>query len=183
MVEINGSFNVKVKKATQVEHTKSDGQQVQVDCEMTITPDGAEQLFGEAFHHVAFACMRNRVEPHDDGDVTVTQFGYETKKPPKWLKASVHQINLWGVKDKGQPQILKLQAGDNMEQVIVKMRFLVDGNSDVQRIGTLGAKVGHVGKVTLKPVKASAFPARAPKKAPKQKGEGNGTERSLSVVQ
>ncbi len=192
-MEFSGSFNVKVKKAVQVENQNKDGQQVQVDCLLTLTPDEAEEHFGEAFHHVAFACMRNQIEPHDDGDVTITTFGYASKKPPKWLRASVHNFNLWGVKDKGQPQIQKFIAGDDLEQVTVALRFLVDGLDDVERIGALGAAVGHSRKVTLKPLKAAAFPARPPqktkakkapetKKPPKRKGRGNGTKASLSVV-
>ncbi len=184
-MEISGNLTVRVKKATQVENQKKDGQQVQVDCELTMTPDQAEKTFGEAFHHVAFACMRKRVEPHDDGDVTIIQFGYETKKPPTWLKASVHNIDLWGVKDKGQPQIQKIVAGDDIEQVTVKLRFLVDGLNDEKRIGTLGAAVGNTRKVKLKPLKATAFPARPPtkgraKQPPKNKRAGNGTVSTLS---
>lgn len=85
-----------------------DGQEIFVDTDIKLSPDDALKKFGEAFHHVAFGSMKNYIEENEDGDETVTRFGYSTKKPPKWLKPSVHSIDLWGNKQKGQPKIQKL---------------------------------------------------------------------------
>lgn len=172
-MEISGTFTVDVTGLQLKADKKNDGQEACVDCNLTLTPETAVKQFGEAFAHVAFACMREQVEEHEDGDETVTRFGYSTKKPPKWLRPSVHNMDLWGVKQKGQPEIRKITAGDNVQQVIVALRFTIDANEDEGIIGKLGALVGKTGKVKIKPMRAVAFPARRPAK-------GNGTEKALS---
>ena len=161
-MEIKGNFTVQVTGIQMRADKKNDGQQILVDADLTLNAEEAEKYFGEGFAFVAFAGMRNTVVGHDDGDETVTQFGYSSKKPPKWLRPSVHHVDLWGVKDKTQPEILSIIAGDNVELVTVKLRFVIDANADEARIGKLGAMVGKQAKIKLKPEKAAAFPAAAP---------------------
>ena len=172
-MEIKGNFTVQVTGIQMRADKKNDGQQMLVDADLTLNAEEAEQYFGEGFAFVAFAGMRNTVLANDDGDETVTQFGYATKKPPKWLRPSVHHVELWGVKDKTQPEIRSIIAGDNVELVTVKLRFTLDTNADEARIGKLGAMTGKQAKVKIRPEKAAAFPAAAP-------GKGNGTVETIS---
>lgn len=166
-MEISGSFNVSVTGIQMKADKKNDGQEILVDCDLSLSPKDAEKHFGEAFHHVAFACMREVVEPHDDGDATVTRFGYSTKMPPKWLRSSVHNIDLWKTKQRGQPVIRKITAGEDLPQVTIALRFTFDANENAEIIGNLGVMVGKTAKIKLKPIQGAAFSDSPPvKKAP-----------------
>lgn len=163
-MEITGTLNADISGITLRADKKNDGQEILVDARIKLTPEDAQSKFGEAFHHVAFACMRNMVDQSEEGDATITRFGYSSKKPPKWLRPSVHAIDLWGVKQQGQPKIQKIEAGDDEAAVYVHLRFTFDANEDADTIGQLGAKCGKTAKIKLKPVQAAAFEIRKPKK-------------------
>jgi len=160
-MEIKGTFAAEVEAVGLKANTKSDGQQITVDTRIKLTPEDAEKKFGEAFHHVAFASMRKTVDPSEDGDATVIQFGYSTKKPPKWLRPSVHQIDLWGTLQTGQPDIRAIQAGENEEAVYVQVRFTFDALG-AKVIGAIGDECGKVAKVKIKPCQIAAFQVRKP---------------------
>jgi hypothetical protein len=165
-MEIQGSFNLNVGKVQIPSDSTNDGQQIWIDGEIKITPEQAEKSFGEAFHYVAFATMHDAVDPGNpqeegEGDATVVRFGYDSKKAPKWLTPALHYVDLWGQKQKTQPSIQKIVAGDNERAVILKVRFVFDTNRDEALIGALGAKSGTTAKVKIKPVQVAAI-----KKAP-----------------
>lgn len=165
-MEINGTLKALVTNVQLKADNTNDGQEVTVDVTTKLTPEDAKAKFGEAFHHVAFACMRDVVDHSDDGDATVTQFGYSSKKPPKWLRPSVHNIDLWGTKTKIQPKIQKIVAGDDERAVTVHLRFVINTNADEETIGALGAQCGKEAKVKLKAVATAAFPVKKPKNQP-----------------
>lgn len=168
-MEINGTIKARVTNIQLKADETNDGQAVVVDVETKLTPEDAEAKFGEAFRHVAFACMRDIVDLGEDGDATITQFGYSSKKPPKWLRPSVHNVDLWGTKDKIQPKILKIVAGDNERAVVVHLRFVVATNAEAEVIGALGAVCGKEAKIKLKALQSAAVPVqKPPKKGPKQ---------------
>ncbi len=115
-MEINGAFNMKVGKCQIPSDNTNDGQQILVDGEIKVTPDQAKKAFGEAFHCVAFATMHDAIDhgsskEKGEGEATVTRFGYDSKKPPKWLTPALHHVDLWGTKQKTQPEIRKIIAG------------------------------------------------------------------------
>jgi hypothetical protein len=159
-MEITGSFNMNVGKVQIPSDSTNDGQQIWVDGEIKVNPEQAKKAFGEAFHYVAFATMHDGVQPGTDkekGDATVVRFGYDSKKAPKWLTPALHNVDLWGVKQKTQPSIQKIIAGDNERAVMIKVRFVFDTNRDEGLIGAIGAKSGQVAKVKIRPVQVAAI--------------------------
>ncbi len=164
-MEITGALSGNVTNVQLKADNTNDGQQVIVDFTCKLTQEVAKQRFGEALQHVAFACMHKMVEANVDGDETVTRFGYSSKKAPKWLRPSLHVVDLWGNKQQIQPEIRKITAGDNEAAVTIHLRFAFDANEDEALIGSLGAKSGKQVKVKLKPVQVTAIPKQAPKAA------------------
>lgn len=159
-MEIKGNFNLQVGKVSIPVNEANDGQQIFIDGELKVVPEQSKASFGDAFHYVAFATMHSATEPggvDDEGDATVTRFGYDSKKPPKWLKPALHHVDLWGVKQKTQPIIQLIQAGDNEQAVILKVRFVFNTNRDPALIGALACKGGQTGKVKIKPVQTAAL--------------------------
>ncbi len=163
-MEITGALAGNVTNVQLKADNTNDGQQVIVDFTCKLTQEVAKQRFGEPLQHVAFACLRRVVESNVDGDETVHRFGYSSKKAPKWLRPSLHVVDLWGNKQRIQPEIRKIIAGDNEAAVTVHLRFVFDANEDEALIGSLGAKSGKQVKVKLKPVQVAALP-RQPSKA------------------
>lgn len=160
-MEITGSFNLQVGKVQVPVNEANDGQQIFIDGELKVVPEQSKTCFGEAFHYVAFATMHNAVQPggvDDEGDATVTRFGYDTKKPPKWLTPALHHVDLWGIKQKTQPVIQLITAGDNEQAVILRVRFIFNTNRDPALIGALACKGGQAAKVKIKPVQTAALP-------------------------
>ncbi len=164
-MEISGTFSMNVGKVQIPSNEANDGQQIYVDGEIKVTPEMAEKQFGTAFHYVAFATMHDQVVPggvDDEGDATITRFGYDSKKVPKWLVPSLHTVDLWGQKQKTQPEIQKIIAGDDEEAVTLKVRFVFDTSRDEKLIGALGAMSGKVAKVKIKAVQTAAIGKAAP---------------------
>lgn len=158
-MEIKGSFNLKIGKVQIPVNESDDGQQIYVDGEIKVSPEQAEKALGQAFHYVAFATMHDGVDQgtKEEGDATVVRFGYDSKKPPKWLTPALHHVSLCGVKQKVQPIISRIVAGDNEKAVVLKVRLVFDTNRDEGIIGALGAKSGTTAKVQIKPVQVAAI--------------------------
>ena len=158
-MEIKGTFNMDVGKIQLPATINQNGQQIYVDGEIKVNPDQAKSGFGDAFHYVAFATMHDGVErgKPEEGDATVTRFGYDSKKAPRWLTPAVHSVEIAGIKQKTQPEIRKIVAGKNERAVIVSMRFVFDTNRDSDIVGAIGILSGTATKVKLKPVQNAAF--------------------------
>jgi hypothetical protein len=160
-MEITGNFNFQVGKVSIPVNEANDGQQIFIDGELKVVPEQARAAFGDAFHYVAFATMHDAIQPggvDDEGDSTVTRFGYDAKKPPKWLTPALHHVDLWGVKQRTQPVIQLITSGDNEKAVVLKVRFIFNTNRDPALIGALACKGGQTAKVKIKPVQTAAIP-------------------------
>lgn len=159
-MELKGSLQVFVSKITIKADSQNDGQQILVDCSAKVTQETIKG-WGEAFEQIAFGDMRSVVEPSDEGDATVTRFGYSKKSLPAWARLPVHKVNLWGNKQNTQPQIRGILAGDDEAAVTVEFRFVFD-IVDKELIGELGTACGETKAVHIEPLQGTLAFMRKP---------------------